>query len=126
MARKSLIAILILSFILEAALCFGGFFLPEKTFKQFGVSLNNETAFLGYIISWFLLFVTLIIGIALWQVLNNREYKTLCYLLGFWWIGIGVGIYLMFKRPDNLALDSAKGLLLLLATRLSLKDSRSK
>ncbi len=120
MARKSLILLLIISLILEFALCIGGFFFPEPTFKQFGVILNNETAFLGYVISWFLMFVSIIIGVALWQVINNAAYKTLCFVLSFWWIGIGVGIFLIFKKPDNLILDSAKGLLLAILTQLSL------
>jgi hypothetical protein len=29
-----------------------------------------------------------------------------------WWIGIGIGIYYTFGKPDNLLLDSVKGLLI--------------
>ena len=116
MKRKLLIAMLTIAFIVELGLTVGGFFIPIKTFELFKVGYNNDTAFLGYIIAWFLLLVTTLIGIALWQVFNNKNYTTLCYLLGFWWIGLGVGIYFMFGRTDNLALDSAKGLLLVIAT----------
>ena len=116
MKKKSLITILILAFIVELGLTVGGFFMPAKILEIFKVGYNNDTAFLGYIVAWFLLLVTILIGIALWQVTNNKNYTTLCYLLGFWWIGIGVGIYIIFGRPDNLALDSSKGLLLIVAT----------
>ena len=116
MKRNLLIAILIIAFIVELGLTIGGFFLPAKTFELFKVGYNNDTAFLGYIVAWFLLLVTILMGIALWQVINNKNYATICYLLGFWWIGIGVGIYLMFGRTDNVALDSSKGLVLVLLT----------
>jgi hypothetical protein len=116
MARKLLIALLIISFLVEIALCIGAFFLPTTTLKQFGVALTNDTSFLGYIVAWFLLFVSIIIIYILVNVINNTTYKTLSYLLGIWWIGIGVGIYLVFKRPDNLLIDSVKGFLLILLT----------
>jgi uncharacterized membrane protein len=116
MIKKLLAAILILAFVIEAGLCFGAFFLPEKTFELFKVTYNNDTAFMGYIIAWFLLLVTILIGIALWQVQKNESYSTLCYLLSFWWIGLGIGVYIGFGRPDNLGLDSIKGAILAFLT----------
>ena len=116
MKRKLLITILIIALAVELILTVGGFFMPTKTFELFKVGYNNDTAFLGYIVAWFLLLVTILVGIALWQVINHKNYATICYLLGFWWIGIGVGIYFMFGRPDNLGLDSVKGLLLVAST----------
>jgi hypothetical protein len=123
LVRKFLIALLVFALIVEAVLTIGGFFLPVQTFKQFGVSYNTETAFLGHIIAWFLLFITIIIGIALWQVIYQKNYQLLCYLLGIWWVGLGISIYVMFNRPDNLLLDSVKGLLLVMVTRFASKHS---
>lgn len=117
MARTLLLALLILSLLLELGLTGGAFFAREFTLHQFGVSLTPDTAFLGYIVGWLLLFVSLVCGLAMWQVWQRTsDYATLCYLLGFWWIGIGIGIYLAFGKPDNLLLDSLKGLLIVLLT----------
>jgi hypothetical protein len=119
MIRTLLLSLLAVSFSFELALTGGAFFAPAFTLAQFGVTLSPDTAFLGYIVAWFLLFVSLVCALAgyqLWQ--RNPNYRVLCYLLGFWWIGIGVGIYVAFAKPDNLFLDSLKGLLLVgLASR---------
>jgi archaellum biogenesis protein FlaJ (TadC family) len=116
MIKKLLLAILGFAFIVETGLTLGAFFLPAKTFELFKVSYNNDTSFLGYIIAWFLLLVTFFIFIAIRQVQKNENYTTICYTLAFWWIGLGIGIYIAFGRPDNLALDSTKGLLLAFLT----------
>jgi hypothetical protein len=116
MIKKLLLAILYISLVIEAGLCIGAFFVPEKTFELFKVPYNNDTAFMGYIIAWFLLLVTILIGIAIWQVQKNESYSTICYLLSFWWIGLGIGVYIGFGRPDNLGLDSIKGAMLAFLT----------
>jgi hypothetical protein len=60
-----------------------------------------------------LLLATALIGYIVYLLLNNKAgSKPLVYLLGFWWIGLGVGVYLAFDKIDNLLLDSAKGLLI--------------
>lgn len=46
--------------------------------------------------------------------LRRPHFAALCYLLGAWWIGVGVGIYFVFGKPDNLVPDSLKGTLLML------------
>jgi len=120
MARKLLITLLIVSLIFELALTGGAFFMRAEVLKQFQVAVNTDTNFLGFIIAWFLLFTSMICALALWQVVRHKEgYPTLCYILGFWWIGIGVGIYLVSKRPDNLFEDSLKGALLVVLTKWS-------
>ncbi|WP_018621193.1 hypothetical protein [Spirosoma luteum] len=125
MARKLLLTLLIVALLIELALTGGAFFARAFTLKQFGVSLTADTAFLGYIVGWTLLFVSLVCGLATWQVWQRkRGFQTLCYLLGFWWIGIGIGIYVAFGKPDNLLLDSLKGLLLLILTNRTLADRR--
>lgn len=117
MARSLLLWVLLVALLLELALTGGAFFAPAFTLQQFGVKYSPDTAFLGFIIGWLLLFVSVVVAVAFGQVWQRRaRYATLCYLLGVWWIGIGVGIYLAFGKPDNLLLDSLKGLLLVVLT----------
>ena len=113
MARSLLLVVLFLAVVVEAALTGGAFFAPAFTLTQFGVKYGPETTFLTYIIGWLLLFVSLVATIAFGQVWQRRPgYATWCYLLGLWWVGIGIGIYVVFRKPDNLLLDSVKGLLI--------------
>lgn len=116
MARKLLIALLIISLLIELALTAGVFFATQLTMNQFGVPLNADTEFPAYIIGWLLLFVSLACGVALRQVWRRSGNVALCYVLGLWWVGIGIGIYAAFGKADNLLLDSVKGLLLLVLT----------
>ena len=117
MARVLLLLLLFLALLLELVLTVGAFGYPAFTLAQLGVRYGPETAFLGYLLAWCLLFVSLVVALAFWQVAQRKAYHpVLCYLLGFWWIGIGVGIFVAFGRPENLLLDSAKGLLLVLLT----------
>lgn len=121
MVRRLLLILLVIALLIELALTGGAFFARKVTLKQFGVSLTPDTSFLGYIVAWTLLFVSLVCGLAIWQVWQRkRGYETICYLLGLWWIGIGFGIYIAFGKPDNLLLDSLKGLLLVILTNRSL------
>ena len=126
MSRSLLLILLFVALLLELALAGGAFFYPEFTLAQFGVRYGPETAFLGYIVAWLLLFVSLVIVVAFWQVAQLQpQYAVLCYLLGIWWIGIGIGIYVAFGKPENLLLDSVKGLLLLFLTWRSQAASRA-
>ena len=117
MARNSLLLLLALAIVLELALTVGAFFFPAFTLAQFGVAYGPETKFLTYLTGWFLLFVTLAAGLA-WQWVRQRHAGAagLCYLLGSWWIGIGVGIFVAFGKPDNLLLDTLKGALIVVLT----------
>ncbi len=110
MARTLLLLVLAVAILLELALTVGAFFFPAFTLTQFGVVYGPETKFLAYLTGWFLLFVTLAAGLA-WQWVRQRHagYVGLCYLLGIWWIGIGIGIFVVFGKPDNLLLDTLKG-----------------
>ena len=117
MARTLLLIILLIALLLELALTGGAFFAPVFTLTQFGVKYGPETTFLVYIVAWFLLFVSLVAAVALAQVWQQRSgFAIWCYLLGVWWIGIGVGIYYAFGKPDNLLLDSVKGILIVILT----------
>ena len=117
MARSLLLVVLFLAVLIELALTGGAFFAPVFTLTQFGVKYGPETKFLAYIVAWLLLFVTLVAAIAFGQVWQRRtSFAGWCYVLGLWWIGIGIGIYYGFGKPDNLLLDSVKGLLIVVLT----------
>ncbi|MBD2724240.1 hypothetical protein [Hymenobacter armeniacus] len=117
MARTLLLVVLFIALLLEVALTGGSFFAPVFTLAQFGVKYGPETTFLTYVMGWLLGFVSLATLVAFIQVQRRRPgFATWCYLLGFWWIGIGVGIYYAFGKPDNLLLDSVKGLLIVILT----------
>jgi hypothetical protein len=117
MPRTLLLVVLSIALLIELALAGGAFFAPVFTLTQFGVKAGPETTFLTYIVAWLLLFVSLAAAVALGQVWQRRPgYATWCYLLGVWWIGIGIGIYYAFGKPDNLLLDSVKGLLIVILT----------
>ncbi len=113
MPRKLLLVVLFLALVLELALAGGAFFAPAFTLTHFGVKYGPDTTFLTYVMGWLLLFVSLAALMALGQVWQRRpSYAAWCYLLGLWWIAIGVGIYYTFGKPDNLLLDSMKGMLI--------------
>ena len=117
MARTLLLVVLSIALLLELALTGGAFFAPVFTLAKFGVEYSPDTTFLAYIVGWLLLFVSLVAAVALGQVWQRRpSYATWCYLLGLWWIGIGIGIYYSFGKPDNLLLDSVKGLFIVILT----------
>ncbi|GAA3982619.1 hypothetical protein [Hymenobacter antarcticus] len=117
MARTLLLVVLSIALLLELALTGGAFFAPVFTLTQFGVKYGPETTFLAYIVAWFLFFVSLVAAVALAQVWQRRPgFATWCYLLGLWWVGIGIGIYYAFGKPDNLLLDSVKGILIVVLT----------
>ena len=117
MARTSLLIILILALLIELVLTVGGFAAPELLLAKFGVGSSPDTRFLAFVLAWLLLFVSLTDGLALvWVWQRHPGYAALCYVLGFWWMGIGLGLFLVYGRFDNLLLDAVKGLLLVLAT----------
>jgi hypothetical protein len=124
--KKVLLIILIISFVVELALAFLGFFMPATAAELFKVAYNEQTAFLAYIIAWFLLLATVLIGYIIYLLANNKEgSKALIYILGFWWIGLGIGVYAAFGKIDNLLLDSLKGLLIVALNYFSTKKLSS-
>jgi hypothetical protein len=96
MPRTLLLIVLVIAIGLELALAGGAFFAPAFTLAKFGVKYEFNT--------W----------ARVWQ--RRPGYAGVCYLLGWWWVGIGVGIYIQFGRLDNLLLDSLKGLLIIVLT----------
>ena len=127
MKKNLLYLTLITAFIIEATLTILCFFKPVTAMGLFGLVYNNEIAFLGYIIAWFCLLVSVLIVYALIALKNNTGgHKTLIYSLGIWWIALGVGVYVSFKKTDNLLLDSVKGFILVVLNYLYAKDKKIK
>ena len=123
MIKKLLIALLIISLLLETALTFLCFFMPEKALEQMKMVYSDVYAFPVYLIGWFLLLVTIFIAFFLIAAIkNNQQYNKAVYILCFWWIGIGIGIYCFNGLTTNLLTDTLKGILLLILTYLNSKN----
>ena len=113
MIKKILLGVLILSFILEIALTALAFIKPERAIAMFKVSPTAGTEFLAFITSWFLLLVSALCVLAIYLLVKEKAgYVPLIYLMGIWWIGIGIGIYFVSGMKQNLYLDTVKGLIL--------------
>ena len=126
MKRNLLYITLIIAFLIEAALTMLCFFKPVTAMNLFGMVYSNETSFLAYIIAWFCLLVSVLIIYAFVGLKNdNNGYKILIYILGCWWIGLGIAVYISFKKTDNLLLDSVKGVILVILNYLYAKDKKS-
>lgn len=126
MKKTLLLLTLILALVVEVALTILCFFKPATAMELFGMQYNDQTAFLGYIIAWFCLLVSVFIIYAIVQLKNNKGgYATVIYILGFWWMGLGVGIYIVFKKTDNLLLDSVKGFILVTLNYLQAKEKNT-
>lgn len=124
--KKNLLYItLTIAFFIEAALTILCFFEPAKAMGLFGMLYNSETAFLAYIIAWFCLLVSVLIIFAFLGLKNNNNgFKVLIYILGCWWLGLGIGVYIIFNKTDNLLLDSLKGLVLIVLNYFYAKEKK--
>lgn len=127
MKKNLLYLTLIIAFVIESALTILCFFKPLTAMTLFGMVYSNETSFLAYIIAWFCLLVSILIIYALIGLKNNNNgYKILIYILGCWWIGLGIGVYVSFKKTDNLLLDSLKGFILVALNYMYAKEKKIK
>lgn len=119
MIKKLLVLLLSVSLFIEALLSFLCFFMPEIALKQMRLIYSEQYALPAFLIGWFLLLVTLLVAWLLFAVIKEKPgYKNIIYILGFWWIAIGIGIYFFSGLTTNLFTDSLKGLLLLITTYL--------
>lgn len=112
-SRKMLLVVLTLSLTIEIMLTLGGFFFPEFMMTRFKISPSTESLFLGYVLTWCFLIISIFCAFALYLV--NRSNKIgywLVYILGFWWMGIGLALYFKYGLVENLFMDFVKGLLL--------------
>ena len=125
MKKNILLLLLFLSLMLEAYLTYLCFFNPAAAFAAMKVDYNAQLAFPAYLIGWFLLLVTGLIGYALYAVVQNQKaIAPLIYMLALWWVGIGIGIWGYNGTPNNLLSDSLKGLLLLIITPLWVRGKK--
>jgi hypothetical protein len=116
MIKKILIALLTISFLIEALLSFFCFFMPDVAFKQMHLLYSQQYALPAFLIGWFLLLVTCLLMWVIYAVIKEKPgYKNIIYILGFWWIAIGVSIYFFSGLATNLFSDSLKGFLLIVA-----------
>ena len=126
MKKNLLLFVLFLSFLLEAFLTAIAFCNPAATLNLFKLSYNGDTAMLAYFSAWFLLLITTICVYLMWLVKTGRPgARGMINLLSLWWIGLGIAIYFMFNRPDNLLTDSLKGAILLLLNYIYFSEKRS-
>ncbi len=124
MARKILFMLLFVALVLELGLTMGSFFAQSFTLSLFKVAETPDTSFLSFIIGWLCLFISAIICLTGWKLWKKREDAyLLCYIMGFFWICIGIAIYAGFGKPDNLAMDSVKGLFIIIAAYFSKKQA---
>ncbi|MEP7237362.1 MAG: hypothetical protein ABI685_05845 [Ferruginibacter sp.] len=123
MIKKTFITLLVISLLLEAMLTFLCFFMPGKALEQMKMVYSDVYAFPLYLIGWFLLLTTAFIALFLFAVIkNNQQYNNGLYILCFWWIGIGIGIYCFSGLTTNLLTDTLKGVILLVLTYLNNKQ----
>ena len=124
-ARKALIAILTVALVIEVLWPVFGFFAPSLLLELFKMAPTPDVSFLAFVISWCLLFIAIICGLALKLVLKNHAIGwTLSYILGFWWVGIGGSLFLIHGKIENLFLDGLKGALIVAAAYASRAEAR--
>ncbi len=124
--KKLLIVVLGISLIIELALAVMCFFMPVTAFEFLALKYDETYILLGHIIAWFLLLVSSLLLYTIYCLIKNKDCSFLLYLLGIWWIFLGIGIYLKFGRPDNLFLDSLKGLVIIVLNYQISKDEKEK
>lgn len=113
MWTKLLTGTLILAGIIEVLWPVLGFGAPDFLLTQFGMQVNADSRFLAFVLSWCLLFVALICWYAFYLVRRGeRAGVQLSLILGLWWVGIGLSLFLGYGRVDNLFLDGLKGAVL--------------
>ena len=115
MLKKLLIALLVISFLLELTLTLGCFFTPEKVLATLQLKNEPSLELPVFLIGWFLLLITILIALLIVAVAKDKSgYQPYLYLISLWWIVIGITIYFKTGIATNLLSDSLKGLLLAL------------
>lgn len=116
MWKNILLATLWIALVIEVGMTVGGFVVPATLLSSFQLPADPGTLFLGYIVAWFLMLASAIIALAIWYVRKNDcAGWMITYVIGGWWVLIGIAIYLYNGRPDNLFIDSLKGAILVVS-----------
>ncbi len=124
--KQLLLTLLTLALLIELVLTILCFVVPHTALELFGMPYNEATHFLGYIIAWFCLLVTVYIAYIMYLLYRNHNHYTIpLYILSIWWLGLGIGIYIVFGKADNLLLDTAKGALLILVQLAYAKQAKA-
>jgi hypothetical protein len=111
--QNLLLGVLYFSIAWETLLTMAGFFSPKMALEAFKLPYNDATFFLGHVLAWMFLLISLLCLEAIILVKANRVYGTrLSMLLGLWWTGLGLVLFFAFGKWENLILDGLKGLLL--------------
>lgn len=123
MFKKSLLVLLALSFVFEIYQTVSAFLSPLWVLAVLNIPDSAGAQTLNHITAWFLLLVSALIVLSFeWVRREKPEGVILSLVLGAWWIGIGVGIFLKSGITTNLFADSAKGLLIMVVSLVSLKQ----
>lgn len=113
--RNFLLVLLVYSFVFEVLFAGVIFIAPERAMELAKISVNRETLFLAFGLGTCLAGIALVCGLALKQVAaKNPNGHVLVDVLGYWWVAVGVAIFLKWGIVDNLFYDSLKGALLVL------------
>jgi hypothetical protein len=125
MAKKILLITLGLGFFIELSLTVGAFFFPLELLKAFKVNSQPDSFFLIHIIGWFLIVIDTLCYLAIVKVKSGKTSGwIISYLLGIWWVALGISVFFCFGKTDNLFLDSIKGLIIVVCAKLSAPKSQ--
>jgi hypothetical protein len=108
-----LMGLLYVSLAWEVLLAGLGFLMPEQALIGFRLPINPDTLFLGHVLAWMLLLISLLVLEAILLVRARVRYGTrLVTVLGIWWLALGVVLAFRYGRYEHLLADSLKGALL--------------
>lgn len=119
MIHRILIGVLSISLLIEICFTFAGFVFPGMTLQQFRLGVTPDTLFLTNALSWTFVLISIFCFFALYYTVRHRARgKFISYILGFWWIAVGISIFAGYGKMDNLFIDTLKGFLLVSFTYL--------
>lgn len=110
---KALLVILGVSLAFECLLTAAAFIAPARAMEVFKVVPTPDTLFLAHVLGWMFLLTSLVCGVCFrWVRTGEKAGWTLAYLLGSWWVAIGLALVIGYGRWDHLFLDTLKGALI--------------
>ncbi len=110
MLRNFLIVLLVLSGVFEIYQTVCAFLNPLWILSILQIPDSVGARTINHITAWFLLLVSVLILTCIqWVRRQKSEGLTLAIILGLWWVGIGIGIFVASGISTNLYADSLKG-----------------